>query len=97
MSLFRMFKGGMRAPVHFLVLAVVLEAGLYVSAQNPRAASLRVQLTLDASEAEQALVILQKEQARQTVTDADWQKLYATVPYQWLTERETGMHRVFTD
>ncbi|MGA7077403.1 MAG: DUF5700 domain-containing putative Zn-dependent protease [Terriglobales bacterium] len=92
----------MRAPVHFLVLALVLLAlilttGLYVSAQKPAAAKPRVQLTLDDSEAEQALAILQKEQLRQTVTDADWQKLFATVPYQWLKVREAGLHREFTD
>lgn len=102
MSLFRMLKGRMRAPVHFLVLALVLLAltlttGLCVSAQSPAAASTRVQLTLDASEAEQALVILQKEQSHQPVTDADWQKLFATVPYQWLKAREAGLHREFTD
>ena len=55
-SLFRMFKGRMRAPVHFFVLALVLTTGLCVCAQNPAAANPRVQLTLDASEAEQALV-----------------------------------------
>ncbi len=92
-----MLKGRMRAPVHFLVLALILKAGFCVSAQNPTAASARVQLTLDASEAEQALVILQKEKARQPVTDADWKKLFATVPYQWLQAREAGMHREFTD
>jgi len=97
-----MFKGRMRAPVHFFVLALVLLAlilttGLCVSAQNPAAASPRVQLTLDASEAEQALVILHKEQARQAVTDADWQELFANVPYQWLKLREAELHRGFTD
>ena len=97
-----MLKGWMRAPVNFLVLAVVLLAlalttGLCVSAQIPAAASPRVQLTLDASEAEQALVILHKEQSHQMVTDADWQKLFATFPYQWLQMREAGLHREFTD
>jgi hypothetical protein len=64
--------------------------------QNP-AADTRVELVLDASEAEQSLLILQKEQAHQAVTDADWQKLFATVPYQWLKAREAAMHRDFTD
>ena len=97
-----MLKRRMRAPVHFLVLALVLLAlvlttGLCVSALNPAPASPRVRLTLDASEAEQALLILHKEQAHQPVTDADWQKLFATVPYQWLKVREAGLHREFTD
>jgi Putative zinc dependent peptidase (DUF5700) len=87
----------MRVSVGFFALALMLTAGTCVSAQSNVAADTRVQLTLDASEAEQALVILSKEQARQTVTNADWQKLFATVPYQWLKAREAGMHRDFTD
>jgi hypothetical protein len=97
MSLFRMPKGRMRAPLHFSIFVLMLTTGTYVSAQNSAAASPRVQLTLDASEAEQALVILDKEQSHQGVTDADWQKLFATAPYQWLKLREAGMHREFTD
>src|SRR5208283_4184176 len=50
-----------------------------------------------ASEAEQALVILHKEQSHQMVTDADWQKLFATFPYQWLQMREAGLHREFLE
>ncbi len=75
---------------------MALAAGTCVSAQNP-AADTRVELTLDASEAEQSLLILHKQQAHQAVTDADWQKLFATVPYQWLKAREAGMHREFSD
>ncbi len=82
--------------VRFSVLAMALAAGTCVSAQNP-AADTRVELVLDASEAEQSLLILQKGQAHQAVTDADWQKLFATVPYQWLKAREAAMHRDFTD
>jgi hypothetical protein len=87
----------MRVSFHYFSWALVLTAGALVSAQNNVAVGTRIQLTLDASEARQALVILRKEQARQAVTDADWQKLFATVPYQWLKAREAGMHRDFTD
>ena len=66
-------------------------------AQNNAAADTRVELTLDASEAKQSLLILQKEQAHQAVTDADWQKLFATLPYQWLKAREAGLQRGFTE
>jgi hypothetical protein len=31
------------------------------------------------------------------VTDADWQTLFATVPYQWLKAREESMGRAFSD
>ena len=87
----------MRTFVHFSVLTLLLTAGAWVYGQSDAPAETQVQLTLDASEAEQSLFILHKEQARQPVTDADWQKLFATVPYQWLKAREAGMHRGFTD
>jgi len=60
-------------------------------------ASPAVQLSLDTSEAEQALRILQKESAHQAVTPGDWQQLFSTVPYQWLKAREASMGRSFTD
>ncbi|WP_353069924.1 DUF5700 domain-containing putative Zn-dependent protease [Tunturibacter empetritectus] len=56
-----------------------------------------VQLTLDTSEAEQALQILDKEAAHQAVNPEDWQRLFATTPYQWLKDREAAMGREFTD
>jgi len=56
-----------------------------------------VQLTLDTSEAEQALRILDKQAAHQSITSDDWQRLFATVPYQWLKARETSVGRAFTD
>jgi len=83
--------------VHLSVLTLALATGTCVSAQNNSAADTRVELTLDASEAEQSLLILHEEQAHQTVTDADWQKLFATIPYQWLKAREAAMQRGFTD
>ena len=56
-----------------------------------------VQLSLDTSEAEQAVRILQKESAHQAVTPEDWQQLFSTAPYQWLKAREGAMGRSFTD
>lgn len=61
------------------------------------AADNRVQLTLDTSEADAALAILAKHNAGQAVTDADWQKLFASEPYVRLKKREAGMKRDFTD
>jgi len=83
--------------VRLSLLALTLAAGTCVVALNNAAADTRVELTLDSSEAEQVLLILRKEQARQAVTDADWQKLFATVPYQWLKAREAAIQRAFTD
>lgn len=60
-------------------------------------ASPSVGLTLDASEAAQALRILDKAAVRQDVTKEDWHALFATVPYQELKAREAAMGRVFTD
>jgi hypothetical protein len=83
--------------VRLSLLALTLAAGTCVVALNNAAADTRVELMLDSSEAEQVLLILRKEQARQAVTDADWQKLFATVPYQWLKAREAAIQRAFTD
>jgi hypothetical protein len=57
----------------------------------------RVRLTLDASEADAVLAILQKRAAGTPVTDADWQKLFTSEPYVRLKKREASMHRDFTD
>jgi hypothetical protein len=56
-----------------------------------------VQVNLDASEAEQVLAILDKQQKAQPIVDADWRALFATVPYQRLKRREAAMHRDFSD
>jgi hypothetical protein len=89
----------MSAPIRRLAVLLVLVASVTPcrSAQNPATTQQQVQLSLDASEATQALLILHKEQAHESVTDDDWQKLFATIPYQWLKAREKGMHREFTD
>ncbi len=45
------------------------------------AASDRVQLTLDTSEAEQVLAFLSLRSQGKTVSDSEWQELFATAPY----------------
>jgi hypothetical protein len=57
----------------------------------------RIQLSLNTDEADAVLAILQKRAAGATVTDADWEHLFATEPYVRLKKREAGMHRDFTD
>jgi hypothetical protein len=57
----------------------------------------RIQLQLNSSEAEAVLAILDKQAAAQTITEADWQRLFSTEPYQRLKKREASMHRDFTD
>lgn len=88
----------LRADLPFFIRPLFLLAAISIAitpeqAQTPPS----VQLTLDLSEARQALVILHKGQARQPVSDNDWQTLFATVPYPWLKARESSMHRAFTD
>jgi Putative zinc dependent peptidase (DUF5700) len=81
--------------VMLVALVVVVIPGH--SAQNDTTTQQRVELTLDPSEAKQALVILHKERSNEAVTSDDWQKLFATIPYQWLKAREAAMRREFTD
>ncbi len=57
----------------------------------------RVQLTLDTSEAEQVLAILGLRSQGKPVPDAEWQKLFATVPYQRLKLREKAIGERFHD
>jgi hypothetical protein len=57
----------------------------------------RVDLTLDTSEAEAVLTILDKRAHHEDATYTDWQKLFSTTPYRRLKQRETSMRRPFTD
>jgi len=57
----------------------------------------RIQLQLDASEAETVLSILDKQAKGIAPTDADWKHLFETEPYIRLKKREESFHRGFTD
>ncbi|HET8966386.1 MAG TPA: DUF5700 domain-containing putative Zn-dependent protease [Candidatus Acidoferrum sp.] len=61
------------------------------------AAEDRVQVKLDTSEADSVLAILAKRKQAQPLTDADWNTLFATDPYQRLKKREAAMQRSFSD
>lgn len=76
------------APVFLVLLA---------SAAASAAETDRVQLTLDASEAEQVLAIAEKRAAGKEVSAADWQALFASEPYVRLKKREQSMRREFDD
>ena len=80
---------------HRILAGVVLAALLKCSAFAQ--APLRVNLKLDASEAEAVLAILDKRAHHEDVAEADWHKVFATTPYRRLKERETSMRRSFTD
>ena len=72
-------------------------AVLFLLAVLPAFGQERIELKLDASEAEAVLTILDKRAAQQPVSDADWQGLFKTVPYERLKKREASLHRDFTD
>lgn len=70
---------------------------IFLLACSAVAQSDRIQLTVDSSEAEAVLAIAAKHNAGQPVTDADWQRLFATEPYVRLKKREASLKRDFTD
>lgn len=63
----------------------------------PLAATDRIQLTLDTSEAEEVLAILALRSQGKPVPDSEWQKLFATAPYQRLKRREKAIGEKFHD
>ncbi len=57
----------------------------------------RVQFTLNTSEADAVLNIVEKRLAGKEASDADWQRLFTAEPYVRLKKREASLHRDFTD
>jgi len=81
--------------IPFLFLTHLL--ALQTASQRSSETDSRIQLRLDTSEAEAVLSILTKRTAGVALTEADWQKLFATEPYVRLKRREASLHRDFTD
>lgn len=77
------------------ILGCLLWIAPAASAQTT--ASGRIQLTLDTSEAEQVLAILSLRGQAKPIPDAEWQKLFATAPYQRLKQREKAIGEQFHD
>src|SRR5262245_19977353 len=57
----------------------------------------RVRLSLDTAEAGAVLAILARRDSGNSVTETDWQRLFATSGYMRLKAREAAMGRAFTD
>ncbi len=57
----------------------------------------RVQFTLNTSEADAVLDIVEKRVAGKELAEADWQRLFTAEPYVRLKKRESSLHRDFTD
>jgi hypothetical protein len=73
--------------------ALVLTFFLSASAAG---AAERIDLRLDASQAEATLAIVEAHAAGKAISDADWQRLFATEPYRRLEKREASLQRPFT-
>jgi len=79
---------------------VVLLLSLLVCVSAPAALSadnLRIQLALNSSEADQVLAILALRRDNKPIDEAQWQKLFATEPYQRLKQREKKIGEQFHD
>ena len=57
----------------------------------------RIQLALDSSESDRVLAILALRRENKPIAESDWQKLFATEPYQRLKEREKKIGEQFHD
>lgn len=75
----------------------LLIVSLLLTATAFAADDARVRFTLNTSEAEAVLAIVEKRSTGKGVTEADWQRLFASEPYLRLKKREASMHRDFTD
>ncbi len=76
--------------------AAVLALLLSVAGLEPQTAStLQVELITD--EADAVLAILAKRAATQPITDADWQRVFASDGYVRLKRREASLNRTFED
>lgn len=80
-----------------LRIALSLLAVVSVISSASLAFGQKVNLTLDSSEADAAIAILQKESAGTVVAAADWDALFSSVPYQRLKMREASIGAPFTD
>jgi|HubBroStandDraft_6_1064221.scaffolds.fasta_scaffold11075_2 hypothetical protein len=80
-----------------IVLALSLIICPPTSIANAQRNSDRVQLQLNADEADQVLAILAKKAAGQIIQESDWNALFRTEPYVRLKKREASMKRDFTD
>ena len=77
------------------ILVLVCCALSFASAQTPPPSALDVRLVTD--EADAVLGLLAKKNANQTITEADWQRVFESEGYVRLKKRETSMQRSFED
>jgi hypothetical protein len=71
-------------------------AALAVAASWTAGSSARVQVVVDADQAEAVLEILGRRPSGAPATEADWRRLFESAGYRRLSEREAAMKRAFT-
>lgn len=86
----------MKILIKGLFFALVMATSVFSIAAGAEPSG-AMDVKFDRAEAEAALAIFEKQAAGKEVTDADWEKLFATTGYQRLKARETGMGRSFTE
>jgi hypothetical protein len=83
------------------LIAVLLSISIPLFACTARASEAagadRVQLTLDTSEAEQVLAMLNLRKQGKRIPEADWQRLFTTAPYRRLKKREIEIGKRYND
>jgi Putative zinc dependent peptidase (DUF5700) len=73
------------------LLASLLASGMRLYADDS------IQLKVDTSEADSVLSILARRSAGEAVVESDWERLYASEPYDRLKRREAELKRNFDD
>ena len=89
--------GRARGPLAHALAAAAAALVLAAAPGHAQQAPGRLELTLDASEAEAVLAILTRQAAHQPPDSAAWRRLFATEPYARLKAREAAMGRGFSD
>jgi hypothetical protein len=87
----------MSVPIRARTLLVLILGLATTAATAAQDRTSRIDLHLNADEALAVLAILDKQSAKQSVSDSDWQHLFSTEPYVRLKKREASLHREFTD
>jgi hypothetical protein len=77
------------------LICVLFYAASFASAQTAKLAAVDVRLVTD--EADAVLAILAKKRSNETITDADWQRIFESEGYVRLKKRETSMQRSFEE
>ncbi len=75
----------------------LIQGGVYHHRAQSEPLENQINVTLISDEAEAVLQILAKQQAKQALLDADWQRLFSSEGYVRLKRREAAMQRSFTD